>query len=439
MKFNHKKIWQWIKFIFLGGVLIKFAFYLCHKSLGRIKCNFKEFLLKEKKEVKELSAGEESVEKFVSDTRSIFTDFFMPTERNGYKPKILRTRSLTMIVVILLVLKIFVASYLFFIYPNIAKMSEMVSQEIYNLINVERAGGKLNALIMNDKLNKAAQAKADDMVKNNYFAHKSLDGRMPWDWINRNEYAYLYAGENLAMNFTTANSVHQALMLSESHKKNILNSRYSDIGIGVAQGVVNGRETNILVELFGSAKSTIKPALAQETVKENKNIKTEKSINEVSENTALNKEKQLEVLSSETKSNANAKEPAGAEPQTQESAKSTNTAEIIVNSQGQGLKQAAPITNAEQESNFAGIVSAVNIKNYQKLDFIGKFIFYSQYIFLAALVIMTLLLLINIFIKISVQHKPVIIQTLLVIVLIISLLSVKVHFLEGISQKIIIF
>lgn len=439
MKFNHKKIWQWFKFIFLGGVLIKFAFYLSHKVSGRIKCNFKEFLREEKKEVKELSEGEESVEKFVSDTRSIFSDFFIPTERNDYKPKILRARSLTMIAVILLVLKIFVASYLFFIYPNIAKMSQMVSQEIYDLINVDRAGSKLNGLTMNDKLNKAARAKADDMVNNNYFAHKSPNGRMPWDWINRNEYAYLYAGENLAMNFTTADSAHQALMLSESHKKNILNSRYSDIGIAVAQGVVNGKKTNILVELFGSAKSAVKPALAKETVKENKNIKIEENIKEISKNTALNQEKQLEVLSSEIKNNAGAKEPAGTEPQTQESAKSTNTAEIIANTQGEGLKQVAPITNTELESNLAGMASKINIKNYQKLDFIGKFIFYSQYIFLAALVIMTLLLLINIFVKISIQHKPVIVQTLLVIVLIISLLSVKIHFLEGISQKIIIF
>ncbi len=273
MKFNYKKIWQWFKFIFLGGILIKFAFYWYHKVSGRIKCNFKEFLREEKKEVEELSNGEESVKKFVSDACSIFTDFFIPTECNEYKPKILRTRALTMIAVILIVIKLFVGVYLFFIYPNIARMSQLVSREIYDLINVARAGSKLNALTMNNELNKAAQAKADDMVKNNYFAHKSPDGKMPWDWINRNEYAYLYAGENLAMNFTTADSAHQALMLSESHKKNILNSRYSNIGIGVAQGVVNGRETNILVELFGSAKSTIKPALAKETIKENQNIK----------------------------------------------------------------------------------------------------------------------------------------------------------------------
>lgn len=439
MKFSHKKIWQWVKFIFLGGVLIKFVFYLCHKSFGRIKCNFKEFLREEKKEVEELSEGEESVKKFVRDTRSIFTDFFIPAECNDYKPRILRTRALTMIAVILLVLKIFVASYLFFIYPNIAKMSAMVSREIYDLINVDRAGSKLNALIMNDKLNKAAEAKADDMVKNNYFAHKSLDGKMPWDWINRNDYPYLYAGENLAMNFTTADSAHQALMLSESHKKNILNSRYSDIGIAVVKGVINGRETNILVELFGSAKSAVKPALAKETVKENQNIKIEENIKEVSKNTALNQEKQLEVLSSEIKNNADSKEPAAKELKGEESAKSTNTAEIIANTQGEGLKQVAPITNTELESNLAGMASKINVKNYQKLDFIGKFIFYSQYIFLAALVIMTLLLLINIFVKISVQHKPVIVQTLLVIVMIIGLLSVKIHFLEGISQKIIIF
>ena len=433
MKFDYKKIWQWLKYIIFGGFMAKILFSVFKKDAKKIEDNFEDFLDEEKKEVEELATGKESFKKYFKDTCSIFKVYFIPAECNEYKPKILRTKSLAIIAVVLFLLKAAVTSYLFFIYPNVARMSEMISQEVYNLVNNERRGNNLNTLIFNDKLNIAAQAKANDMIKNNYFAHKSPDGKMPWDWIDRNQYAYLYAGENLAMNFTSAFSAHQALIMSESHRKNILNSRYSDIGIAVAKGVIDGRETNILVELFGSAKSAIKPALAEATIKENKNIKIEENIKEVSKNTALNQEKQLEVLSSEIKSNA------GAEPLTQKSAKSTNTAEIIVNSQSEGLKQVAPITNTELENNLIGMASKVNIKNYQKLDFIGQFIFYSQYIFLAALIIVTLLLLINIFVKISVQHKPVIIQTLLVIVLIVGLLSVKIHFLEGISQKIIIF
>lgn len=439
MKFDYKKIWRWFKFILLGGVLIKFALYLCHKFFGRIKCNFKEFLHEEKKEVEELSEGEESVKKFVRDTCGIFTDFFIPTECNGYKPKILRSRALAMIAVLLLTLKIFIVVYLFFIYPNVGKMAQMVAQEIYDLINVERGTSKLNVLVINDSLNKAAQAKAEDMVKNNYFAHKSPDGKMPWDWIDRNEYAYLYAGENLAMNFTSAFSAHQALIMSESHKRNILNSRYSDIGIAVAKGVINGRETNVLVELFGSAKSAVKPSLAKETVNENQNIKIDANKQEAPDNTAANKEKQLEVLSFEIKNNAGANKPVGAEPAPQESDESTNTAAIIADIQGEGLGQTESAPYEALAGGLNGAASEVKIKNYQNLDFIGKSIFYSQYLFLAALIIMTLLLLINIFVKISVQHKPVIVQTLLVIVMIISLLSVKIHFLEGISQKIIIF
>jgi hypothetical protein len=439
MKFDYKKIWQWLKYIILGGFIVKKLFSVLKKDAKKIEENFEDFLDEEKKEAEELANGKESFQKYFQNTCSIFKVYFIPAECNEYKPKILRTKSLAIIAVILILFKALIVSYLFFIYPNVARMSEIISQEIYNLVNNERTGNNLNALIFNDKLNIAAQAKANDMVKNNYFAHKSPDGKMPWDWIDRNEYAYLYAGENLAMNFTSAFSAHQALIMSESHKKNILNSRYSDIGIAMAKGVINGRETNVLVELFGSAKSAVKPALAKETIKENQNIKIDANKQGVSENTAANKEKQLEVLSSEVKNNAAVEEPTGAEPAPQESAKSTNTAAIIANTQGEGLKQVAPIINIESESNLAGMASEVNLKNYQNLDFIGQFIFYSQYIFLAALVIMTLLLLINIFVKISVQHKPLIVQTLLVIVMIIGLLSVKIHFLEGISQKIIIF
>lgn len=439
MKFDYKKIWQWFKFILLGGVIAKILFSVFKKDAKKIEENFEDFLDEEKKEAKELATGKESFKKYFKDTCSIFKVYFIPAGCNEYKPKILRTKSLAIIAVILILFKALIVSYLFFIYPNVARMSEMISQEVYNLVNNERTGNNLNTLIFHDKLNIAAQAKANDMIKNNYFAHKSPDGKMPWDWIDRNEYAYLYAGENLAMNFTSAFSAHQALIMSESHKRNILNSRYSDIGIAVAKGVINGRETNVLVELFGSAKSAVKPVLAKETVNENQNIKIDANKQEAPDNTAANKEKQLEVLSSEIKNNAGANKPVGAEPAPQESDESTNTAAIIANTQGEGLDQTGSAPYEALASGLNGVASEVKIKNYQNLDFIGKSIFYSQYLFLAALVIMTLLLLINIFVKISVQHKPVIVQTLLVIVMIISLLSVKIHFLEGISQKIIIF
>ena len=71
----------------------------------------------------------------------------------------------------------------------------------------------------------SALAKAEDMAINNYFAHYSPNGKKPWDWINRDNYAYLFVGENLAINFTSAEAVHEALMNSPTHRQNILNEK----------------------------------------------------------------------------------------------------------------------------------------------------------------------------------------------------------------------
>lgn len=371
-----KNLIKYFILFILSGFIIKSVKSFFIENSKKIKSNFNNFLCQERKEVKKFSRGKKPLKKFLGDSCAIFNDFFIPTECNGYKPKILRKKSLAIIIFSLFFLKIFVISYLFLIYPNAARMSETISGGIFNLINKEREKNNLGILSQNEILNKAAKNKAEDMVKNNYFAHRGLDGKMPWEWINRGEYAYLYAGENLAMNFTSAFSAHKALMLSESHKRNILNNRYADIGIAVVSGKIDGEETNVLVELFASPKPSSGKDIAKNTVptKAGKNIKEIK--------TGLN----------------------------------------------EGLDKHILVSGAE--------LKPESMKNS---DLFTKLIYYSEIVFLAALIILIVLLLLNILIKISVQHKAVIIQTLLVILLVIGLISTKIHFIEDFSEKIRIF
>jgi hypothetical protein len=125
---------------------------------------------------------------------------------------------------------------------------------IVEMTNQTRAKEGLNTLKVNSELSAAAAAKADDMIKNGYFAHFSPTNVSPWFWIKQNGYNYKYAGENLAMNFSETDQVINGWLNSPSHKANLLNSNYQDIGVAVLCGQVNGQNRVVVVQMFGSPK-----------------------------------------------------------------------------------------------------------------------------------------------------------------------------------------
>lgn len=98
-------------------------------------------------------------------------------------------------------------------------------------INEDRIAYGVAPIRVDSQLSLAAKLKAEDMVRNGYFAHTSPQGLTPWHWFTQVEYRYDYAGENLALGFSTANGTHYAFMRSPSHRANILNKKYCDIGI----------------------------------------------------------------------------------------------------------------------------------------------------------------------------------------------------------------
>ena len=125
---------------------------------------------------------------------------------------------------------------------------------IVEMTNQTRAKEGLNTLKVNPELSAAAAAKADDMIKNGYFAHFSPTNVSPWFWIKQNGYNYKYAGENLAMNFSETDQVINGWLNSPSHKANLLNGNYQDIGVAVLSGQVNGQSRVVVVQMFGSPK-----------------------------------------------------------------------------------------------------------------------------------------------------------------------------------------
>ena len=135
-------------------------------------------------------------------------------------------------------------------YFNIARA--VSSSELVSLANSSRAQEGLGSLRTNSKLESAAFAKVNDMIEKDYFAHTSPDGKTPWDFINDAGYNYVYAGENLAIGYADSAELHNAWMDSPSHRDNIMNPNFKDVGVAVVSGEYQGGQTTVVVQMFGA-------------------------------------------------------------------------------------------------------------------------------------------------------------------------------------------
>jgi hypothetical protein len=133
----------------------------------------------------------------------------------------------------------------------------ITKEEVIQMVNDSREKEGVKVLAENEKLSQAAAAKAEDMLKENYFAHNSPSGKTPWFWIEQAGYDYHYAGENLAMDFKNADEQHSAWMKSPTHKKNILNKDFQEIGVAVRQGFIEGHLAIITVQEFGTSMNFV--------------------------------------------------------------------------------------------------------------------------------------------------------------------------------------
>ena len=124
----------------------------------------------------------------------------------------------------------------------------LTQQQILNLVNQDRVVHGLSSLSLNPTLNKAAAAKAEDMLTHNYFAHTSPSGATPWYWFKTLGYNYTYAGENLAEGYSDAVDLEKSWMASPKHRANILSPNYQEVGVAI----VNVNNTSLVVQLFGS-------------------------------------------------------------------------------------------------------------------------------------------------------------------------------------------
>jgi hypothetical protein len=186
---------------------------------------------------------------------------FIPCPENNFRPRVLESDAFFILLVLVLGLKILsIASFSKYLGADI--FNQIAQGDLYTLTNQVREKNHLPALQINQRLEVAAQLKLADMIGNGYFAHVSPQGTTPWVWFSKARYSYQSAGENLAMNFTASNQIMNAWMDSELHRKNILLPNFTEIGIAIGSGLINGQQTTIVVQEFGEPQvqiATVKP------------------------------------------------------------------------------------------------------------------------------------------------------------------------------------
>lgn len=135
-------------------------------------------------------------------------------------------------------------------------ISTITDAQVLAYTNIERSKAGLPLLAGDATLVGIAQKKARDMIDRDYFAHESPDGKTIGDLAKAVGYDYLSVGENLALgDFADAEKLVDAWMNSPGHRANILSSVYTQIGIAVVRGTINGHESWVAVQEFGVPQS----------------------------------------------------------------------------------------------------------------------------------------------------------------------------------------
>ena len=121
--------------------------------------------------------------------------------------------------------------------PTVASTVTSYESEVVRLVNIEREKNGLKPLTMNWELSRVARYKSQDMLDKGYFSHTSPTYGSPFNMMKNFGISYRTAGENIAKGYATPQAVVTGWMNSSGHRANILNSSFTQIGVGyVAKG-----------------------------------------------------------------------------------------------------------------------------------------------------------------------------------------------------------
>lgn len=207
----------------------------------------------------------------------ILKHVFIPHEHNNFKPHFFREVSVAVIFGVAIILLLVSASTSVYINKKDMTAAVLPSVLVDLTNNVRQSSGEIT-LARNPVLDEAAQMKANDMATYEYFAHTSPNGITPWHWFSQVGYSFSYAGENLAIDFNESVDVENAWLNSPTHKANILNDKFTEIGIATAEGYYNGHPTVFVVQMFG------KPVFVSKALSSNPRLISDLPVKEIEKN-----------------------------------------------------------------------------------------------------------------------------------------------------------
>lgn len=328
----------------------------------------------------------------------VLKHIFIPHDDNDFKPHFFRELSVSVFLFasVFLLGSSFGSS--FFIHKTVMG-AEIAASVLIDLANEDRIAYNQKPLMRNAKLDQAAELKGEDMASKQYFSHDSPEGVTPWYWFREVGYNFLYAGENLAINFTDSSEVEDAWLGSPTHRANIMNAQFREIGIATVKGYYNNYPTIYVVQMFGT------PARAESSSKISENEFVKKQPIKLVINTTPTPSTSIQVVSTSTDISV-VGDIKG------ESIKSNETTEVIKSTESTSTKLQKIVSN----SDLIIVKNATAIENqsmvvdqkptystwYQKILFMGSH--YVDIIYKIMLIIVAFALVTMILVEIRKQH-----------------------------------
>lgn len=135
--------------------------------------------------------------------------------------------------------------------PVVETPTKLAENAIESIINDSRQANGLRRLDSNHKLRDSACAKAQHILKYQYWAHVAPDGTTPWFFFVQAGYDYMLAGENLAYGYRNDTETVDAWLNSPAHRENIMNNSFREQGVCSIVGLFIGAKVTMTVQHLG--------------------------------------------------------------------------------------------------------------------------------------------------------------------------------------------
>lgn len=296
-------------------------------------------------------------------TNMKISHLFVPSRKNKYHPHILRKGGMFVVLMVL----VFIPPLYNIIMtgrPQVLGYATNVNTtDIFYISNQQRTAAGLSPLTLDSQLVSAANAKANHMFANNYWAHIAPDGSTPWTFIGGSGYDYSTAGENLAKDFNTSNGVVMGWMGSAAHRENLLNSAFKDVGYAVVNGTLLGSQTTLVVAMYGAKVQPVVQAPVENKTEQPVAVKNPETPSQKTTTAANNQNTTSTEPATNTDNSTQQESPAVEQPVVATNTeKTTNSSDAVKNQTNVPVNKQAPVGAVE------GAFITVPIKVYNSFN-----------------------------------------------------------------------